>query len=128
MPVQNDAPAITHATGVANTFRRTNPSVAGRAASSAVSSPVSYSPRPALAGESSTKNRFSIDNSPSIPAGTRKTDGHGRWASSCAPTANGNSRPSWIMIPKMPAKLPRSRTLNQAALTLTMESAPNDWK
>ena len=128
MPVQKLAPAMTQATGVAKTLRRTNPSVAGRAASSAVSSPVSYSPRPALAGESSTRNELRMRSSINIAAGTRNTEGQGRRASSCAPTAKGRRRPSWIMIPKMPAKPPRSRTLNQAALILTMLRAPKDWK
>ena len=35
--------------------------------------------------------------------------------------------PSWIMIPKMPAKVPRSVRLNQAALIFTMPGAPKDW-
>ena len=35
--------------------------------------------------------------------------------------------PIWIMIPKMPAKVPRSVRLNQAALILTMPGAPKDW-
>ena len=32
------------------------------------------------------------------------------------------------MVPKMPPKTPRSRTWNQAAFTLTTESAPKLWK
>ncbi len=34
--------------------------------------------------------------------------------------------PSWIMKPKMPAKVPRSFLLNQAVLILIMPGAPND--
>ena len=37
-------------------------------------------------------------------------------------------RPNRMSTPKMPAKVPRSRTWNHWALTLTIDSAPNDWK
>ena len=33
-----------------------------------------------------------------------------------------------MRMPKMPEKMPRSRTWNHAALIFTIESAPNDWK
>ena len=39
----------------------------------------------------------------------------------------GSSR-SEIMMPKMPPKMPRSRTWNQVLLTLTTERAPKLWK
>ena len=33
-----------------------------------------------------------------------------------------------MRIPKTPPSTPRSRTWNQEALTLTIDTAPNDWK
>src|SRR3569833_2310658 len=37
-------------------------------------------------------------------------------------------RPSEIRTPKMPPNVPRSRRVNLDALTLTIDTAPNDWK
>ena len=46
------------------------------------------------------------------------------------PSADGRARkyPLEIMIPKMPPKMPRSRTWNHAAFTFTTDSAPKLWK
>jgi hypothetical protein len=41
---------------------------------------------------------------------------------------NARKIPDAIIVPKIPEKPPRSRRWNQWALTLTMLTAPNDWK
>ena len=55
-------------------------------------------------------------------------------ATTLAPRKSSNDqsyekyKPSEIKMPNRPPSTPRSRTWNQCALTLTIETAPNDWK
>src|ERR1035437_10159252 len=44
------------------------------------------------------------------------------------PTVSARKYPDEIMMPKMPPKVPRSRTWNQGELTFTTDRAPKDWK
>src|SRR6476659_8225399 len=120
MPMHIEENAISHADGEANTFLSTKPSVVFCAASSAVSSAV-WNSKPALAGESSTNFQLKKNIAARIAAGIQKHHCQGRNLMMNGEAAKANSRPLWIMMPKMPANLPRSRRWNQAALILTME-------
>jgi hypothetical protein len=81
-----------------------------------------------LAGESSTNFRLKKNITVKIAAGIQKHHCQGRYFRMKGEKENANRRPLWIMMPKIPANEPRSLRWNQAALILTMESAPNDWK
>ena len=64
----------------------------------------------------------------STAAGMKKAYCQGKNFSVSGSRVKARVRPPWIMMPKMPANWPRSLMWNQAALILTIDRAPNDWK